>query len=84
MKPLAPAGVDIGGVDEIATGGTVGVQDLETSLLVRGPAKRIAAEGERKDLEPARPEREPLGDRTTVVASVGRSVHGRDDSGAGP
>ncbi len=46
-----PGGVHVGGVDEVAAGRHVGVQDGEGLLLVGRPAEDVAAEGEREDLE---------------------------------
>ncbi len=46
-----PGGIDIGGVDEGEAGVGEGVEDLEGSGLIDGPAEDIAAEGERGDFD---------------------------------
>ena len=46
-----PGGVDVGGVDEVAAGGRVGVEHREGLRLVDRPAEDVAAEAEREDVE---------------------------------
>ena len=41
-------GIDVGGVDQIESGGDEGVEQPEGGLLIRGPAKDVAAEGQRR------------------------------------
>ncbi|GAB2927732.1 hypothetical protein GCM10027028_28040 [Streptomyces sundarbansensis] len=55
---LDPGGVRVGGVDDVAAGRDVGVQDGEGLFLVRRPAEDVAAEGEGEDLEAGGAERD--------------------------
>ncbi len=46
----SPLGVGVGGVDEIAAGLHVGVEDVERGVLVDGPAEDAATQAEREDI----------------------------------
>jgi hypothetical protein len=43
--------VDVGGVDEVAAGGGIGVENGEGLVAVGGPAEDVAAEAETEDIE---------------------------------
>ncbi len=47
-----PEGIGIRGVDEIEAGGEEGIQQPERGWLVRSPPEDVAAQGERRDLQP--------------------------------
>ena len=46
-----PRGIGVRGVDEVAAGRQVSVENVERLPLVRGPVKDVAAEAEREDVE---------------------------------
>ena len=56
VVPRHPAGVAVGGIDEVAAGRHVSVEDGEGIILVRGPAEHVAAEAEWEHLEAGAPE----------------------------
>src|SRR5262249_5736863 len=74
--------VDVGGVEEVATRGAVGVEHREGLLAARGPAEDVAAEVEAEDVEvgagdqrhraPESRDRAASADRFAVPASCGR------------
>ena len=51
MVSLRPAGVGVGGVDEVAAAVRVAVEDRPGRRGIRGPAEDVAAQSEREDVE---------------------------------
>src|SRR6185437_4963918 len=73
----SPRHIDVGGVDEVAAGGDVGVEHREGLVAGGGPAEDVAAEAETEDIEIGAGDERHAGDSRHAESAATTPTFGR-------